>query len=145
MAQILRQADTLELTGQQADSIASMNRGYTIRLDSIWTPAAKKLADLPDQYDQGEAYQIYKSSREASVDLLAGYAPKVNGLLTEEQKRKLPALVSSFLDARYLAGIRSGTAGNTSGGPFMGMGGGGMPVMMGGGGGGGITIIRGGP
>jgi hypothetical protein len=139
MAQILRQSDTLELTGPQADSIASMNRSYTIRLDSIWTPAAKRLADLPDRYDQGAAYDIYKSSREASVDLLIKVAPALNALLTEEQKRKLPSLVASYIDARYLAGIRSGTAGNTAGGPFMMMG----PMGGGGGGGGGITIMRG--
>jgi hypothetical protein len=65
-------------------------------------------------------------------------------MLTAEQKRKLPALVASHLDTRYLAGVRSGTAGGTGGGVFMGgmiMGGGGG----GGGGGGQQIIIRGGP
>ena len=38
MAQILRQGDTLELTAQQADSIAVLNRAYTIKLDSLWSP-----------------------------------------------------------------------------------------------------------
>src|SRR5258705_13585573 len=38
MAQILRSMDTLGLSGKQADSIASLNRRYTIKLDSIWTP-----------------------------------------------------------------------------------------------------------
>ena len=62
--------------------------------------------------------------------------------LTPEQRRKLPPLVASHLDRRYLAGIRSGTAGNTAGGVFMG------GMMMGGGGGGGgggvkRVIIRG--
>jgi hypothetical protein len=140
MAQILRQADTLELTGPQADSIASMNRTYTIRLDSIWTPVAKYLAALPNEYDQSDAYHTYKAAREASVDLLVALAPKINGLLTADQKRKLPPLVASHLDGRYLAGIRSGTAGNTGGGVFMG---GFMGGMMGGGGGGQRIEIRG--
>ena len=143
MAQILRQADTLELTGPQADSIATMNRAYTIRLDSIWTPVAKYLGGLPEEYDQGEAYRRYKVAREASVDLLIRLAPTLNALLTADQKRMLPPLVASHMDTRYLSGIRSGTAGNTGGGVFMGgfMGGGG-----GGGGGGGQRIeIRGGP
>ena len=142
MAQILRQADTLELTGPQADSIATMNRTYTIRLDSIWTPVAKYLGGLPEEYDQGEAYNRYKLAREASVDLLIRLAPALNSLLTPEQKRMLPALVASHMDQRYLAGIRSGTTGNTGGGVFMGgfMGGGG-----GGGGGGQRIEIRGGP
>ena len=139
MAQILRQADTLELTGPQADSIASMNRSYTIRLDSIWTPVAKYLANLPATYDQSDAYHTYRSAREASVDLLVALAPKISDLLTSDQKRKLPPLVASHLDRRYLAGIRSGTSGNTGGGVFMG---GFMGAMGGGGGGQRIEIHR---
>ena len=139
MAVILRQADTLELTGPQADSIASMNRSYTIRLDSIWTPVAKYLAALPTEYDQSEAYRRFKSGREASVDLLIAVAPTLNKLLTADQKRKLPPLVASHLDGRYLAGIRSGTAGNTGGGVFMG----GFMGGFGGGGGGQRIEIRG--
>ncbi len=140
MAQILRQADTLGLTGPQADSIATMNRAYTIRLDSIWTPVAKYLGSLPEEYDQGEAYRRYKQAREASVDLLIRLAPALNSLLTADQKRMLPPLVASHMDTRYLSGIRSGTAGDTGGGVFMG------GFRGGGGGGGGQRIeIRGGP
>jgi hypothetical protein len=141
MAQLLRQSDTLQLTGLQADSLASMNRAYTVRLDSIWSLVAKDLAALPANYDQGEAYGRYKRAREASVDLLIALVPHINSLLSAQQRRSLPPLVASHLDRRYLAGIRSGTAGNTGGGVFMGgmvMGGG-----MGGGGGGERIIIRG--
>ena len=139
MSQLLRQGDTLKLSGVQADSLASMNRRYTVRLDSIWSNVARDLAALPANYDQSEAYARYKRAREASVDLLIALAPSINALLAPEQKRKLPALVASHLDKRYLAGIRSGTAGNTSGGVFMG------GMMMGGGdhGGGERIIIRG--
>jgi hypothetical protein len=142
MAQLLRQSDTLELTGVQADSLASMNRRYTVRLDSIWSGVAADLANAPVDYDQGEVYGRYKHAREASVDLLIALAPTINDLLTPEQRRKLPALVASHLDTRYLAGIRSGTAGNTGGGVFMG-GGGFVPFGGGGGGGGERVIIRG--
>jgi len=89
-------------------------------------------------YDQGEAYGRYKRAREASVDMLIALAPTISDLLTAEQKRKLPALVASHLDTRYLAGIRSGTAGNTGGGVF-------MPGMMMGGGGGEQRVISRGP
>ena len=141
MAQLLRQSDTLELTGVQADSLASMNRTYTVRLDSIWSGVAKELAALPAAYDQGEAYSRYKRAREASVDLLIAIVPTINDLLSAQQRRKLPALVASHLDRRYLAGIRSGTVGNTGGGVF-------MPMMSGGGGfggGGGERVIMRGP
>ncbi|HKH90545.1 MAG TPA: hypothetical protein VKA54_02015, partial [Gemmatimonadaceae bacterium] len=132
MAQLLRSMDTLGLSGAQADSIASMNRRYTIRLDSIWSPVAKYMASLPQQYDQGEAYERYTRARKATVDMLIAAAPTINRLLTSDQKRKLPPLVASYLDTRYLAGIRSGTAGGGAGGAFGGFGGG-----FGGGGGGG--------
>jgi hypothetical protein len=112
-----------------------MNRAYTIALDSIWTSVAKELAALPTRYDQDLAYDRYKHGREATVDILIGYAPRIKALLTAEQIRKLPPLVASHLDTRYLAGIRSGTQGDTGGGVF-------MPMMMGGGGGGNRVIIR---
>ena len=89
IAQILRQADTLQLTGLQADSLASMNRAYTVALDSIWNPVAKYLAELPEGYDQGEAYARYTEARKASVDQLVRLAPTIKSLLTEEQRRKL--------------------------------------------------------
>ncbi|MDQ6872358.1 MAG: hypothetical protein M3037_10170, partial [Gemmatimonadota bacterium] len=131
LATILRQADTLELTGPQADSIATLNRAYVIRLDSIWSPVAKYLAALPDKYDRNEAYRRYQKAREASVDMLIKLAPDIRRLLTSEQRRKLPAFVASYLDTRYLASIRSGTAGGAAGGMSM-FPGGGMIRMEGG-------------
>jgi len=110
MAQILRQQDSLHLTAKQADSIASINRWYSVRVDSIWSPVAKYLSNLPNRYDQDEAYDHYLSARRASVDLLAQLAPFVKQILTAEQQRKLPAFVASYLEPRYLASIRSGTA-----------------------------------
>jgi hypothetical protein len=144
MAQILRQQDSLKLTAQQADSIASMNRWYSVRVDSIWAPIAKYLSDLPAHYDQGEAYDHYLSARRASVDLLAELAPRVKHILTAEQQRKLPPFVASYLEPRYLASIRSGTASFTGspmlpGSAAMAIGGGSVSVV--GAGGGGQTVI----
>jgi len=145
MAVILRQADTLELTPQQADSLAVLNRGFALKLDSIWTPTAKYLAGLPTKYDQDEAYDHYRRARETSVDALVKVAPTVKSLLTADQMRKLPTYITPFLDRRYLASVRSGTAGTGLG---MIMGGGmalpGGATMFGGGGGGGpgTTMIR---
>jgi hypothetical protein len=140
MAQILRQADTLELTPVQADSVAVLNRNYTIKLDSIWSPVVKFLALLPEHYDQGDAYDRYRTAREASVDALIRLAPTVNSLLTAEQRRRLPTFVTPFLDTRYLASVRSGTAGAGLGMMMMP---GGMPIPAAvGGGGGNVQIIR---
>jgi hypothetical protein len=139
MAQILRNADTLELTEVQADSIAVLNRQYTIRLDSIWTPVAKYLATLPDHYDQGEAYDRYRTAREASVDALIRVAPTIEHLLTAEQRRKLPTFVTPYLDTRFLASVRSGTQGTNLGAIMMG---GAVPAGVGGGGGGMVVIMK---
>jgi hypothetical protein len=125
---ILRQQDSLHLTSVQADSLATLNRLYTIRNDAIWAPLAKYFADLPDTYDRDLAYDKYMSARKATIDLLTQLAPDIKGLLTAEQRRKLPTFISSYLEPRYLASIRSGTAGFTGGSPF---GAGGVPFMAG--------------
>jgi hypothetical protein len=144
LSTILRQADTLQLSGPQADSIATMNRRYVISLDSIWSPVAKYLAALPDNYNKDEAYARYQRAREASVDMLIKVVPDIKRVLTPEQRRKLPASIASYLDTRYLASIRSGTAGAGNGpmmfpGGFTGAGGG---IRTDGGGGGNVIIIR---
>jgi hypothetical protein len=102
----------------QADSIASLNRWYTVRLDSIWTPIAKKFAEMPAPYSQDEAYDLYRQGREASVDLLIKVVPLVNGMLSSAQKRKL-GFMAQYMDTRYLTYVRSGTA--SAGGFGMGM------------------------
>jgi len=112
---MLRQADQLKLTPDQADSIATLNRWLTVRLDSIWGPVAKELAALPDKYSQDLAYDRYRSAREASFDLLIRIAPDVTQMLTPEQRRLLPGGVASYLDSRYLRQIRSSTIGGGGG------------------------------
>jgi hypothetical protein len=109
MAIILRSADSLKLTGRQADSIATLNRWYLVRLDSIWSPVVREYASLPDHYSQGAEYARYVHAREASVDLLIKLAPLLDGLLTSGQRRKLPALTAAHLDRRYLLAVRAGT------------------------------------
>ena len=117
IATILAQADSLKLTGPQADSLATLNRWYVTHLDSIWTPVIRQYVGLPDHYDRDEVYDRYRKAREASVDLLMEAAPQIRSLLTAPQLRRLPDLIVAYLDPRYLAAIRSGTSG-TPGGVF---------------------------
>ena len=111
MTTMLRQAEQLKLTPEQADSIATLNRWFTVRLDSIWSPIAHELSMLPDQYDQGAAYEQYRRGREASFDLLTQIAPDVVKMLTPEQKRLIPQFVANYLDLRYLRQNRSSSVG----------------------------------
>jgi len=120
LAVVLRQQDSLRLTGAQADSIAVLNRAYTVRVDSIWSPFMQHLATLPDNYDDEDTYQRFLKSRKATVDLLMNLGPPVKRLLTSDQRRKLPTFIASYFEPRYLASIRSGTANFTSGNMFPG-------------------------
>ena len=115
MATILRQQDSLKLTAAQADSIATMNRQYTVKVDQIWTPIAHYFAGLSDTYDRDVVYNKYISGRKATVDLLMQMVPAVKALLTPAQQRMLPTNVQSYLEPRYLASIRNGTATFTTG------------------------------
>jgi hypothetical protein len=131
LAQILRQQDSLKLTGPQADSIATMNRQFLIRQSAIWAQVVKEFAKLDDQYDRDIAYARYRTARESSIDLLRDLAPAIRGLLTPTQRRQLPPIVASHLDTRYLSSIRSGTMGSGDFGGFLG---GGMAIPQGAGG-----------
>jgi hypothetical protein len=141
MAAVLRDQDTLKLSSTQADSVATLNRQYLIKLDGIWSPIVKDFAALPDSYDHDEIYHRFIIARRQTVDLLKAVSPVIRSVLTDEQYRKLPPLVASYLDTRYLASIRSGTAGlNMGGGPGFVPAGADVMVVGGAGGGGGQRI-----
>jgi hypothetical protein len=111
VAAILRNADTLKLAASQADSITMIAGQYARRIEAIWSPIVKRLAALPDRYSRDDAYDVYVSGRRQTIDLLSQLAPRILALLTDSQRRALPVEVQSHLNARYLATIRSGTAG----------------------------------
>lgn len=124
MQQLLQQSDTLKLTRKQADSLATLNRYFVLRSDTIWNPVTKFLNELPDKYSHDDAYGRYKDAREQTIDILIKFAPGIKSMLTQEQIRVLPTSLVSFLDKRTLQGLRSGTSGNNRFG-MGGMGGGG--------------------
>lgn len=121
MQQLLQQADTLKLTRKQADSLATLNRYFVLRSDSIWNPVTKFLSELPDKYNHDAAFARYRDAREQTVDMLIKIAPGIKSMLTPTQYRILPTSLVGFLDKRTLQGLRSGTAGgNQFGGGMMG-------------------------
>lgn len=127
MSTILRQQDSLRLTSLQADSIASMNRRYNYRSDSLWAPVSRYLAALPSEFHEDEAADRYFRARQAQVDMLIQIVPVLRNLLTPEQMRKLPQLVVNILDPRYLVSIRNGTSLYVGGGGLSG----GGPIQLG--------------
>lgn len=108
MSTILRSQDSLQLTSDQADSIASMNRRYAYRTDSVWTPVARHFASLGTTYNVGPEYDRYLRARREQIDFMIGVVKSLRDLLTPAQKRKLPQSVVAMLDPRYLESIRNG-------------------------------------
>ncbi|MEP6763510.1 MAG: carboxypeptidase-like regulatory domain-containing protein [Gemmatimonadaceae bacterium] len=108
MSSILRQQDSLHLTAVQADSIASMNRRYNYRADSLWTPAARRFASLPEGYRDNVEYGRYLEARHAQINFMLDIVIALRKLLTHAQIRKLPSSVTTYLDPRYLQSIRNG-------------------------------------
>jgi hypothetical protein len=45
---ILQQADSLTLTREQADRLATLSHLFAVYADSMWTPASKYLESLPE-------------------------------------------------------------------------------------------------
>ncbi len=118
IAQLLNDAELLELTREQADSLAVMNVNYSASQDSIWTQTTQYLADLPVRFNAGLAYKEYKRAREATVDLLIAIVPSVDALLTSTQKETMSRSTSMFLDRKYLMDVRDGGKGDSGAGIF---------------------------
>jgi hypothetical protein len=114
MAMILQQADSLGLTRVQADSLASLSRKFAVFADSIWTPASRYLAALPEEYSAGNAYDRYVVAREKTVDFLLTLVPSAKNVLSASQRRKLPLQLSNFLDERVLKFLRSSSSGDVT-------------------------------
>jgi hypothetical protein len=128
MPQILFQQDSLQLTAVQADSIASMNRRYNYRVDSLWSSTVRWFVELPKDYDSGEVWERYLRARRTQIDMLAKVGPLISDLLTSAQKRKVPASLMMYTDPRYLASIRNGSGIFVGPGQFSQGGGAGFPI-----------------
>jgi hypothetical protein len=114
MSMLLTQQRELEMSRSQADSLATLSRIFSVFADSVWTPAVARLIQLPEVYSHGEAYRDYVSARERTVDFLITLIPRVNGLLTSAQRRRIPRQISNYLDRRVLEFIRTSTLGDAS-------------------------------
>jgi hypothetical protein len=109
---IIRQRDSLRLTTEQGDSIRSLQAAYAARIDSIWVPLAKDLAQLPDNSDIEEVFRRIRGAQRESYDLQMFHGPAVKRVLTRDQLRRLPASLTRALDEKQIleaarnAGVR---------------------------------------
>jgi hypothetical protein len=118
MARILQASDPLGLSRRQADSLAMLSRGFTLALDSIWTPVARFYGGLDSTYSQSEAHDRFARGREAAVNYLIKVAPTVKKLLTKSQLRRLDSSITNMLEPRYLERVRAGAASSGIGFPI---------------------------
>jgi hypothetical protein len=93
---MMLQADVMKLTQTQTDTLARLSRWFALHLDSVWTPVARALSRLPDNYGRGEAYALYQRGREQSFDLMIQMAPMAKAMLTPAQLRLLPAILQAY-------------------------------------------------
>jgi len=113
--QMLRQHDSLGLSDEVSDSIAILNKRYSAIIDSLWTPVAKYLAALPNDYDLSAAYDKVSTAANKSLDQMAIFGPAAKQLLTAEQIRKLPPFIALFLDDKAIRNVRPGMQGRGPG------------------------------
>ena len=105
MLTLLRDADSLHLTARQADSIATLNRAYMIRVSAIWSPAAKYYAAHGGGSVDAKMTDRFADAPFATTDLLSSFSADIRGLLTPEQRFALPPRVAAYLDRDTLAAI----------------------------------------
>jgi hypothetical protein len=70
MVMILRSADVLHLTGAQADSIATLNRAYMIRLNAIWSPVSSYYLSHRSAVNETPLNEEIRRAPTASIDEL---------------------------------------------------------------------------
>lgn len=114
MSMLLTISDSLKLSRAQADSLAQLNRAFITFAESLWVPVGRSLAALPAQYSTVDAFAQYSAARARSFDYLITLTPNVIALLTQEQRRKVPAQISNFLDERVLRFLRTSSVGDAS-------------------------------
>ena len=96
-----------------------MNRAYTIAPRQHLEPGREVSRRASGALRSGRGVRRATPTRARRRSTCSSrIAPTIRSLLTDEQRRKLPTIVASYLDTRYLAGIRSGTAGSAGGGAF---------------------------
>ena len=107
MLMLLRDADSLQLSGPQADSIATLNRKYMIRLNEIWSPVSAYYSVHSGDGDSSLNNPV-PDAPARTVRALDELVPALAGLLSSRQRSLLPPAIRSYLDP---ASISSATAG----------------------------------
>jgi hypothetical protein len=106
MIMLLREADSLGLSGAQADSIATLNRRYMVRLSAIWSPVSAYLLSHSNEHDAHAASVGIEAEQETTAALLE-LLPQLDGVLTPEQRAKVSPHAATYLDRHTIEAAAS--------------------------------------
>jgi hypothetical protein len=101
MMLLLREADSLGLTGAQADSIATLNRTYTVQLSRLWRDVSAYYVSPPEIPNERSLNNGAMANRQ-TAQLLIGLLPALDRLLTAEQRARLSPTAARYLDSRAI-------------------------------------------
>jgi beta-lactamase regulating signal transducer with metallopeptidase domain len=105
MLMLLRASDSLKLSAPQADSIATLNRWYMVQLIGIWSPVISRYAAQGGDWSVRTPDPSIGRAAEESMKVLARLSPRIEALLTADQRQQLPAAIAADLDVVRLAAI----------------------------------------
>ena len=103
---LLRQRDTLKFTPQQTDSATKLNNAFVAKLDAIWTPVVKYVAEQGNDAKVGMVWDRIRDAQRSSYNLQAEYGPAIKKLLTSEQVRRLPNSILTYMDRKLITDIQ---------------------------------------
>jgi hypothetical protein len=104
MMLLLRDADSLKLTGPQADSIATVNRRYMIALNRIWAPVSAFYVSRNEPGIPLAAPPGADPTR-ATIEALSAVLRELDGILTPEQRNRVAPSVRPYLDPAQVAAL----------------------------------------
>ena len=98
-----RTDDMASATGSGAGGIRAVTSAAC-----FWSPVSSYYVSRQSDSTGTSAPDAFRRAPSASMDLLVGLVPKITGLLTDDQRRAMPAGISIYLDSGYLTAIGAG-------------------------------------
>ncbi len=99
ITQVINVSETINLSAAQTDSVAVHNANFVEGRNREWAAFEQYLRALPLNYNPADVAAKMDSTYARVVALLAHEATATKAILTAEQKKALPAPLSTMLEA----------------------------------------------
>lgn len=97
---VMGEADSLLLNREQYEQLTRASKNYQAAADSLWTPLATYLANLPDAYDGAEALRRAEETTDRVWDLVRAQGSVIRGALSPVQQGMLPQIVLFIINSK---------------------------------------------